>query len=66
MVYLKIKENTTQAKIMIELLKTMSYAEIIKKEDIPNAKTIKAMEEAEKGGLKRYKTVKALMKDLKS
>ncbi len=49
---------------MLESLKTMPYVEVIEKEEIPNAKTLKAMKEAEKGDLKRHKTVKSLMKDL--
>ncbi len=66
MVYLKIRENTVQAKIMLEYLKMMPYVKVIEKDEIPNQKTLKAIQEAEKGGLKRHKTVKSLMNDLRS
>jgi hypothetical protein len=64
MVYLKIEENSQQAKILLEYLKMMPYVEVIEKEDIPNLKTLEAMQEAENGNLKKFKTVKSLMEDL--
>lgn len=64
MVYLRIKDDSKQAKLMLEYLKTMPFVEVIKREDVPNLKTQKAIEEAEKGDLKRHKTIKSLMKDL--
>lgn len=44
----------------------MPFIEVIEKEEIPNSKTLKAIQEAEKGGLKKHKTVKSLMQDLNS
>jgi antitoxin component of RelBE/YafQ-DinJ toxin-antitoxin module len=64
MVYLRIKDNTPAAKKMLEYLKIMPYVEIIEKNEIPNEKTLKAIQEAEKGKLKKFKTVKDLMKSL--
>ncbi len=64
MVYLRIKDNTPAAKKMLEYLKIMPYVEIIEKDDIPNEKTLNAIQEAEKGKLKKFKTVKDLMKSL--
>jgi len=64
MVYLRIDENSVQAKLMQEYLKMMTYVEVIQKEDVPNKETLKAMKEAEKGGLKKYKDIKSLMVDL--
>ncbi len=64
MVYLRIDENSVQAKLMLEYLKMMTYVEVIQKEDVPNKETLKAMKEAEKGGLKKYKDIKSLMVDL--
>ncbi len=64
MVYLKIKDTSTQAKLMLEYLKIMPYVEVIEEDEIPNLKTLKAIQEAEKGNLKRHKSVKSLLEDL--
>jgi len=64
MVYLRIDENSVQAKLMLEYLKMMTYVEVIQKEDVPNKETLEAMQEAEKGSLKKYKDIKSLMEDL--
>jgi hypothetical protein len=66
MIYLRLKDNTTQAKAFLEYIKTIPFIEIITKDEIPNEKTLKAITEAEKGNLKKFKTVTDLMKDLKS
>ena len=66
MIYLRIKEDTPQAKVMLEYLKMMPYVEVVEKEEIPNAKTLSAIKQASTGRLKRHKTVKSLMKDLMS
>ena len=66
MVYLKIRENNAQAKAIIMMLKAFDFVEFIKEKDLPNETTRKAIAEADKGKLKRYKTVSALMNDLKS
>lgn len=65
MVYLKIKENSEQARLMIEYLKTLSFVQVLEKNPVPNSITLKAIQETEKGGLKRFKTVGSLMEDLK-
>lgn len=64
MVYLQIEDNSAQAKLMLEYLKSLSFVKVIGEGDMPNAKTQKAMLEAEKAGLKRYKSVSSLMDDL--
>lgn len=66
MVYIKIKENSSQAKAIIQILKAMPYVEFIEKEKIPNKTTINAIEEARRGNLKRFKNVTDLINDLKS
>lgn len=66
MVTFIVKENTKQAKLMIEYLKSLPYVEIVENKKIPNKTTLKALQEAEKGNLKRFKNVKDLMKDLNS
>ncbi|MDO8899234.1 MAG: hypothetical protein Q7V19_16405 [Bacteroidales bacterium] len=65
MVYLKIKENSEQARLMIEYLKTLSFVQVLEKNPVPNATTLKAIQEVEKGELKRFKSVSSLMQDLK-
>jgi len=64
MVYLKVKENTAQARIFLEFIKTMPFVEFVEKNDIPNAETIKAIEDARKGKGTKAKSVKDLMKKL--
>lgn len=64
MVYLRITDNSTQAKAVLAFLKTMPFVEIIN-EKTPNKITLKAMEEAENKKLKQYDNVNSLMKDLK-
>ncbi|MFZ4414093.1 MAG: hypothetical protein ACOYOV_13500 [Bacteroidales bacterium] len=66
MTHLIIKENSPQAKIMLEYLKMMPYVEVIENEKFPNAKTLKAMKQSATGKLKSHKTVKSLMEDLMS
>ncbi len=66
MIYLKLRENSVQARAFLEYIKTIPFIEIVEKEQIPNKITLKALHEAEKGNLKRFKNVKDLMKDLKS
>ncbi len=64
MIYLKIKENTNQAKLMIEYLKTLPFVEVVNKEKIPNDVTLKAMNDAENGKTTRAKNVGDLIKKL--
>ena len=64
MIHLLIKENTPQAKVMVEYLKMMPYVEIVNDAKIPNSKTLSAIKEAEKGGLRRHKSVKSVLADL--
>jgi hypothetical protein len=66
MVYLRLKENSSQAKAFLEYIKTIPFIEIIDKNEIPNETTCNAIAEADQGNLKRFKSTKALMKDLKS
>ena len=65
MVHIIIKDNSTQAKQMIEFLKTQRYAEIIE-EKTPNASMLKAMKEAKTGKTIRAKNVHELLDKLKS
>ena len=65
MVYLKIKENSEQARLMIEYLKSLPFVQVLDKNPVPNTTKLKAIQETEKGGLKRYRTVGSLIDDLK-
>ena len=46
MVYLRINENSQQAKAVISMLKTMPFVEVVE-EIIPEKNTLKASEETE-------------------
>jgi hypothetical protein len=65
MVYFKIKENSTQAKLMIEYLKSLSFVELIAPEDIPNQETKKAIKDARQGKVNKYKNSEELFSKLK-
>jgi antitoxin component of RelBE/YafQ-DinJ toxin-antitoxin module len=64
MVTITIKENSKQAKSIIEYLKTLPFVTIHKNEKIPNATTIKAMKDAEKGIVFAAKNTDDLIKKL--
>ena len=66
MTHVVINENTTEGKHIIEYLKNLKSVKFLDPESIPNKTTLKAMEEVEKGKLRKFKSVKDLMKDLKS
>ena len=71
MVYLKVKENSAQAKAIINMLKTFDFVEFIEepkpKTKMPNKTTQKALQELKNNkNLKRFKSVDSLMKDLNS
>ncbi len=66
MKYIRIKENSAQAKAFLEFIKTMPFVDFIEEEDLPNSTTIRAMEQAEKGKFARHKTAKSLIKSLSS
>lgn len=59
-----IDNKTTDAKRMIEFLKTQRYAKIID-ERTPNASLMKSMEEARLGKVTRTKNVTDLLEKLK-
>jgi len=58
-----IDTRTEEAKKIVEFLKSTNYAKVVDKE--PNAETIQAMEEVEKGNVNSYQSVKDLMNSLK-
>ena len=60
--YLRINENTNQAKAFIELAKTLSFVEIV--ENVPNKETIKAIEAARSGKTNKYKNSKEMFAKL--
>jgi pyruvate dehydrogenase complex dehydrogenase (E1) component len=72
MVYLKLKDNSKQAKLMLEYLKLLPFVEVIEEQkiknkiNIPNQETIDAIMEAETDDLKTFDTVEDLMADLNS
>jgi len=65
MVYVKIKDNTAQAKALLAMLKTLPFVEIIEKDNVPNQTTLKAMKEVEAGKVIRAKSAKELIKKLR-
>jgi len=64
MVLLKVKENTKQAKLMLEYLKSLPYVEVIEPENIPNRTTLRAMKDAEEGKVTKAKNVNDLIAKL--
>jgi len=61
----KTKRPTPEnEKFAAKLKQGLVEAQKISSLKTPNAQTIKAIKEVEKGGLKEYKSVKALLKDL--
>jgi len=64
MVYFKIKENSKQAKTMIEFLKTLSFVEIIDEKKVFNNTTLLALKESDEGNLKTFDSVDSLFEDL--
>jgi phage host-nuclease inhibitor protein Gam len=65
MVNIRIKENSPQAKAIIELLKTMSFVEFID-EKTPQEITLEAIKDAKKGKITKAKDTKDLFKKLNS
>jgi hypothetical protein len=66
MVTVKIKENSKQAKAVVEMLRTFSFVEIVEKPRY-NAETEKAIADVRAGrGLHKTKSVDDLMKQLKA
>ncbi len=70
MVYLKIKENCKEAKLLVKFLKTQSYVKIINKKDLPKYLTkeqlidlglIKAMKKCKRN---KFVSRKRIMKKL--
>ena len=59
-----IDTRTTEAKKMLEFLKTTRYARVLEEKE-PNDETIQAMQEVEEGKVKTYKSAKDLMSGLK-
>lgn len=66
MVYVKIKENSEQARALIQLLKTMHFVEFIDKGDISNPITTKAKKEDNSGKVKKFKSVQDMFTYLKN
>jgi hypothetical protein len=65
MVNIRIKENSVQAKAIIELLKTMDFVEFVS-EKTANETTLKAIEDAKKGKITKAKNTKDFFKKLNS
>jgi len=65
MVTITIKDDSKQAKALIEMLRTFSFVEI-QEEKTLNEKTLKSLKEAKEGKVIRAKNSKELMKKLLS
>lgn len=63
MVYLRIKNKSSQAKAMIDFLKTMPFVEILDEKE-PNEITKQAMKEAEEKMLESFDSAEELIKAL--
>ena len=62
MTYISIDTKTTQAKKLVALIETLSFAKILNE---PNTKTKKAIEDARKGKTRKAASVKHLFTELK-
>ncbi len=58
MTYIRINTNTVQAKKFVELIETLSFAEILSK---PNSVTKRAMNSAKKEKVTKHKNSKDLI-----
>jgi hypothetical protein len=65
MVNIRIKENSAQAKAIIELLKTMEFVEFISEQAV-NETTLKAIGDAKKGKVVKAKDTKDFFQKLNS
>ena len=59
-----INTRSTEAKKMVEFLKTTRYAKVVE-EKMPNKKTLIAMDDVESGKVNSYTSAKKLMEPLK-
>ena len=59
-----INTRSTEAKKMVEFLKTTRYAKVVE-EKIPNKETLKAIHDVESGKVNSYTSAKDLMQSLK-
>ncbi len=59
-----INTRSTEAKKMVEFLKTTKYAKVVE-EKIPNKETLNAMRDVESGKVKSYTSTKNLIESLK-
>jgi len=64
MVFLRVSENSKQAKAFLEFIKTMPFIEIIGKEMIPNDLTLKSFNEFKEGKVGKAKNVSELLEKL--
>ena len=64
MVFLRVRENSKQAKAFLEFIKTMPFVEIIGKEMIPNELTLKSFNEYKEGKIRKAKNVSELLEKL--
>ena len=65
MVYLRVSENSKQAKAFLEFIKTMPFVEIVGKEMIPNELTLKSFDEYKAGKVNKAKNVSELLEKIK-
>ena len=59
-----INTRSTEAKKMVEFLKTTKYAKVVE-EKMPNKETLNAMHDVETGKVNSYTSAKKLMESLK-
>ena len=65
MVYLRVSENSKQAKAFLEFIKTMPFVEIVGIEMIPNELTLKSFDEYNAGKVNKAKNVSELLEKIK-
>lgn len=63
MVYIRIQNQSNQAKALVDLLKTMPFVEILEEKE-PNATTKKAMDDADQDIVEEFNSAEELIKAL--
>jgi hypothetical protein len=66
MVYLRVSENSEQAKVFLEFVRTMPFVELIGEQVVPNDLTLKSFNDYKKGKVKNAENVTELLEKLDS
>ena len=66
MITVKINEHTRKGKLLFEMLLSLEESGYCSIERIPNAETLRAMNDAKKGKVTKYESADDLLKKIKS